>query len=556
MANIKTASNVTLIPAKRVYTDNSGTSSLTKKLRVAAYCRVSTDEDNQQNSYKTQIAYYSSYIVANPDWELVSIFADEGLSGTLTKNRTQFNRMIRLCRKGKVDIVLCKSISRFARNTVDCLEYVRELKALGIAVIFEKENINTMSVNSEFTISLYASFAQAESESISKNITWGIEKAYREGNVIYRLDNTLGYRKGEDGRPKIVEEEAVHIREIFKMFSEGHSMGEIANTMTEKGVVRRCGSSNWSRKNVEIILRNEKYAGKAILQKTYTKDCLTHERAKNTGQKPKYIVEEAHDAIVDPETYEKVRLEFARRSLESEKKKKALGRHKYHTHYSLNRLLICPYCGSNYRRTVWTYKGESYGVWRCANRLEGGKGRCDKSVSLKESDLHRSLVNLINAEITEADRLEHQLSETEKKVRLEMDKLADKVSEINAGIEGIRKKRDEILGVISSSSFDLYSEELKALNTQEQEKNEERSKAADRMDELKFTLTHMKDAAELFRAYEPQEDFDEVICERLIERIEVLGKDSLRVRFRGGFEAETSVEKEKKSRDRREKEKK
>ena len=165
------------------------------KQRVAAYCRVSTDEDNQQNSYRTQIAYYKSVIASNPDWKMVAIYADEGLSGTQTRNRTQFNHMIRMCRRGGIDIILCKSISRFARNTVDCLVYVRELKNCGVTVIFEKENINTMAANSEFTLSLFASFAQAESESISKNITWGIEKSFRDGKIRYRLEQTMGCRK-------------------------------------------------------------------------------------------------------------------------------------------------------------------------------------------------------------------------------------------------------------------------------------------------------------------------------------------------------------------------
>jgi len=359
--------------------------------KVAAYCRVSTDEDNQQNSYRTQIAYYKSVIAANPDWEMVAIYADEGLSGTQTKNRTQFNRMIRMCRRGKIDIILCKSISRFARNTVDCLVYVRELKSRGITVIFEKENINTMAVNSEFTLSLYASFAQAESESISKNITWGIEKSFRDGKIRYRLEQTLGYRLGADGKPEIVEEEATHVREIFRMFAEGFSMGQIANRMTELGVVRRCGSAIWSRKNVEMILRNEKYIGQVILQKTFTKDCLTHKRIRNTGQKPQYVYDHAHPAIIDEETFHKVQQEFLRRSQEAEQKKNAALRRKEHTRYALNGLLTCPWCGENYRRVIWKNGDTRYGVWRCGNRLEGGKLRCEKSVSLKETELQKTL---------------------------------------------------------------------------------------------------------------------------------------------------------------------
>ena len=373
------------------------------KQRVAAYCRVSTDEDNQQNSYKMQIAYYKSLITANPDWEMVAIYADEGLSGTQTRNRTQFNRMIRKCRRGGIDIILCKSISRFARNTVDCLVYVRELKSRGVTVIFEKENINTMAVNSEFTLSLYASFAQAESESISKNITWGIEKSFRDGKFRYRLEQTLGYRLGEDGKPQIVEEEAVHVREIFQMFANGCSMGQIANRMTEEGVVRRCGSSRWSRKNVELILRNEKYIGRVILQKTFTRDCLTHKRMRNTGQKPQYVHDHAHPAIIDEETFEKVRQEFDRRSREAEQKKEASDRRKAHTRYALNGLLVCPWCGENYRRTIWKSGEVRYGVWRCGNRLEGGKLRCGKSVSLKETELQKGLYRVFMWKVKEAE---------------------------------------------------------------------------------------------------------------------------------------------------------
>ena len=330
------------------------------KQRVAAYCRVSTDEGNQLNSYKTQIAYYKSLISANPDWEMVAIYADEGLSGTQTKNRKQFNRMIRMCRRGGIDIILCKSISRFARNTVDCLVYVRELKSRGVTVIFEKENINTMAANSEFTLSLFASFAQAESESISRNITWGIEKSFREGKIRYRLEQTMGYRLNADGKPEIVEDEAVHVRAIFRMFADGYSTGQIANQMTEKGVVRRCGSANWSRKNVEMILRNEKYVGRVIQQKTFTQDCLTHKRIRNTGQKTQYVYDHVHPAIINEETFEKVRQEFARRSVKA--KKEAASRRKERTRYALNSLLVCPWCGENYQRVIWKSGNKRYGV--------------------------------------------------------------------------------------------------------------------------------------------------------------------------------------------------
>ena len=233
------------------------------------------------------------------------------------------------CQQKKIDLVLCKSISRFARNTVGrtrsshCLEYIRELRLLGIGVIFEKENINTMMMTAnanaycgEFIISLYGSFAQAESESISKNVSWGIEKSFREGKVKYVLDKTLGYRMGEDGMPYIVEDEAEVVRRIYVMFLDGMSMQGIADTLQAEGIKRRSGSSTWNRANVNFILKNEKYAGDAILQKSYTIDCITHKRVKNNGEKNKYIVHDCHPAIIDRDTWGRVQQELAKQSAE------------------------------------------------------------------------------------------------------------------------------------------------------------------------------------------------------------------------------------------------
>ena len=394
------AEKVEIIPATMPAHAARKTCGAGRKVRVAAYCRVSTAEECQKNSYRNQIAYYTKLIGANPDWEMVAVFADEGLSGTQAKNRKQFGRMIRACVSGKIDVVLCKSISRFARNTVDCLGHVRKLKGLGVAVIFEKENINTLAVNSEFIISLYASFAQAESESISKNITWGIEKKFREGNVRYKMDQTLGYRLVA-GKPVVIESEACVVREIFELFAGGVGLGQIARLMTSRGVVRRCGSSVWSRRNVEVILRNEKYAGMCIMQKTFTVDCLTHERALNRGQKAKYVVRGAHEAIVSEGLFEQVQKRLERRGCESgiesgsERGGGRVGVKKSRPSYLLNQLLVCPYCGAHYRRVIWQSCGARYGVWRCSGRLDGGRLVCPDSVSLRESWVQEHLCELI-----------------------------------------------------------------------------------------------------------------------------------------------------------------
>ena len=247
-----------------------------KKVNVAAYCRVSTEAEEQQNSYQVQIEYYTNYINSNPEWTLAGIFADEGISGTQTKNRTEFNRMIRMCKKKKIDLVLCKSTSRFARNTVDCLDHIRLLKSLGIGVIFEKENINTLTAQSEFILSLYSSFAQAESESISKNITLGNQMAFKEGKVRYNYKYLLGYKKGEDGKPVIIPEEAEVIQLIFKLYIDGGSTHTIAQELNNKKYPTRSKSGKWSAMHIKRILQNEKYIGDCLLQKTYTIDCISH----------------------------------------------------------------------------------------------------------------------------------------------------------------------------------------------------------------------------------------------------------------------------------------
>jgi DNA invertase Pin-like site-specific DNA recombinase len=259
---MNTAPNVKIIPAKIQTAENRNRF---RQLRVAAYCRVSTEQEEQQNSYQVQIAYYTDLINRKKEWTLAGIFADEGISGTQTKKRTEFNRMIRMCRNKKIDLVITKSISRFARNTVDCLQYVRQLKDLGIGVIFEKENINTLTMTSEFMIALYGSFAQAESESISKNVSWGKEKAYRNGKVPFQYKHLLGYKKGADGKPEIVPDEAETVRAIYDLFLDGFSMTDIANKLTLSGRKTAHGNTEWHREIVRSILRNEKYALSELL---------------------------------------------------------------------------------------------------------------------------------------------------------------------------------------------------------------------------------------------------------------------------------------------------
>lgn len=268
------------------------------KLKVAAYCRVSTLYEDQASSYETQVAHYKEFINKNPKWELAGIYADDGISGTDTKKRNQFNQMIDDAKQGKIDLIVTKSISRFARNTIDCLQYIRELKEIHVAVFFEKENINTMDAKGEVLITIMASLAQQESESISRNIKIGLQYRYQRGQVIVNTARFLGYDKDDDGNLVINPEQAKVVKRIFYECLMGKSAIEIARELTKEGIKNGIGRTQWHSSGIIKILRNEKYIGDALLQKTYTVDFLTKKRVKNDGQVPQYYVENNHPAII------------------------------------------------------------------------------------------------------------------------------------------------------------------------------------------------------------------------------------------------------------------
>lgn len=368
------------------------------KKRVAAYCRVSTDSEEQLNSYEAQKSYYTQKIADSPDWEMAGIYADEGISGTSMKKRTEFKKMITACKRGRIDLIITKSLSRFARNTVDCLETVRLLKANGIGVYFEKENINTLTESSEFLITLFSGFAQAESESLSKNVAWGWRKSAEAGNVYFQYKRMLGYRKGADGQPEIVPEEAEIIRRIYRRYLAGCSLGQIKQELEQDNIPTAQKVERWSSAVIHNILTNEKYMGDALLQKTYITDCITKRVKKNMGERPMYYVENNHPAIIPRETFDQVQKEMTRRSSKRKVLQKSgkteLG--KYSGKYALTELLVCGECGSPYKRVTWARNGKKRIVWRCVSRLEFGTKYCHNSPTLDESRLHNAILAAMN----------------------------------------------------------------------------------------------------------------------------------------------------------------
>lgn len=387
---------VRVIPATKtqgaIYSTHDG------KKRVAAYCRVSTDSEEQLNSYEAQKSYYTQKIADSPDWEMAGIYADEGISGTSMKKRTEFKKMITACKRGRIDLIITKSLSRFARNTVDCLETVRLLKANGIGVYFEKENINTLTESSEFLITLFSGFAQAESESLSKNVAWGWRKSAEAGNVYFQYKRMLGYRKGTDGQPEIVPEEAKIIRRIYRRYLAGCSLGQIKQELEQDNIPTAQKVERWSSAVIHNILTNEKYMGDALLQKTYITDCISKKVKKNMGERPMYYVENNHPAIIPRETFDQVQKEMTRRSSKRKVLQKSgkteLG--KYSGKYALTELLVCGECGSPYKRVTWARNGKKRIVWRCVSQLEFGTKYCHNSPTLDESRLHNAILAAMN----------------------------------------------------------------------------------------------------------------------------------------------------------------
>ncbi len=515
-----------------------------KNLRVAAYCRVSTDSEEQMTSYETQLEFYTKLINDTPNWKMVKVFADEGLSATSTAKRAEFLEMMEMCKKKKIDLIITKSTSRFARNTLDTLEYVRMLKSIGVAVIFEKEHINTAEMNSELILQLYAMFAQAESESISNNEKDGRRKGYQLGKVPMMYGNILGYRKGEDGKPVIHKEEANIILYIFSAFLNGSSLGDIKKTLEDKGIKTVRGGTEWSPSVIQSILKNEKYKGDVIMQKSYIMDIFSKKNIKNTGQLPKYIVKNHHIPIIEPRIFDKVQEELARRSnKKTVSSKGVMQKSKYSGKYALTDIVVCGECGSRYRRTTWTSRGKKRVVWRCINRLEYGKKVCKNSPTILEEDLQKAVMNAMNIVLTTKTKMTEILKGSMAAI------LGANRSEMRIGAIS-----NEI-AVLNNQIFDVVKEEIQK-RTDSSEIERKCSELHKKIEELKTemkTLDTQKQAAgashgrlrEICDALDnigmEFNEYDEMVVRRLVTQIKVISEDKIIITFCGTLDVEQAL---------------
>ena len=506
------------------------------KQRVAAYCRVSTDSEEQLNSYEAQKAYYTQRIEENPEWEMAGVFADEGLSGVSMKKRKEFNRMIAACKRGRIDLILTKSLSRFARNTVDCLETVRTLKANGIGVIFEKENINTLTESSEFLITLFSGFAQAESESLSKNVTWGKQKSMEAGNVTFQYKKLLGYRKGPDGQPEIVTEEAETIRRIYHRYLEGASLGDIKEELEADGIPTAEAVKAWSRQVIRNILTNEKYIGDALLQKTYVTDCISKKVVKNQGDRPMYYIKNHHEAIIPKVIFQRVQEEMTRRASKRKVMQKSgkTEQGKYSAKYALSEILVCGECGTPYKRCTWAKNGKKRIVWRCVSRLEYGKKYCHNSPTMDEDKLHSAILAALNAYGAIRDDVEAGARELAEIACRHGETDGESLLALQQRLDVLKAEQALLLDkVLKDMDNPSLNEQLKKLAEEKhsillQIENQKQDADKQAMQESR--------AAELeeFLAQQPMKftEYDDMITRRLVERITVVDAETIRVKIR------------------------
>lgn len=518
------------------------TAKQSSKLRVAAYCRVSTDEEEQLNSYEAQIAYYTEAIAKNPSWTFAGIYADEGITGTVTSKRKDFLRLMNDCEKGKVDMILTKSISRFARNTVDSLSWVRKLRAMNVGVYFEEQAIDSLKAENEMLIGLFSVIAQAESENISANVKWGIQQSMKNGKYCTNF-SCFGYKRGDNGIPEIVPEQAETVRVIFDHYLEGDSVDQIKAYLERNNHRTLTGKSVWDKKLIRNMLQNEKYVGDLMLQKTYRPDCLSKKTKVNKGELPKYLISNNHPAIIERTKFNKVQMEMARRS--SKHKRSSVGiteQAKYSGKYALSELLVCGECGSSYRRTGKTKNGKRKYVWRCLNRIENGQDVCD-AIGAEEQKLHTAICRCLNKLFSNKDETIRLLENNLRYVLSENDETRDayvfekQISDLTAEAESLMEMMSKTDGDTEKYLFEIENKysQIKALR--------QKLDVAKRTSELDEEVNNeFARIISLFQDVNANfEEFDDRVIRRLVECIRVMKDRRIIVVLKGGLTAEETI---------------
>ena len=498
-------------------------SSLPKRKKVAAYARVSSEKDSMMHSLSAQISYYSKLIQDNPNWEYAGVYADEAKTGTKDL-RPEFQRLLEECKQGKIDIVITKSISRFARNTVDTLTTVRKLKEKGVKVYFEKENIYTLDSKGELLITIMSSLAQKESRSISENVTWGQRKRFADGKVSLPYKKFLGYEKGEDGFPKIIEKEAGTVRLIYRLFLEGKTISAISKYLTDKHILTPAGNEKWHISTVHSILTNEKYSGNALLQKCYTVDFLTKKLKKNEGEVPQYYVKNSHEAIISPEVYDLVQSELKKRSKEG-------SNHSCRSLFSSK--IVCGDCGSFYGSKIW-HSNDKYRkiIWQCNKKFKN-KEKC-KTPYLTEEQIKDEFVKAVNNLISNKEEV---IKDCENTI-LSLTNIED----IDTKISKLQEESEIVIELMKSliyensrkvinqdeynKKYNFYTEKYEKIKLELSKLEDKKQDLKVRRDKIKIFIDNLKNSNKVIS------EFDEKLWYSLVERVIVYADGNIEFKFK------------------------
>lgn len=496
-----------------------------RKRRVAGYARVSTDHEEQATSYEAQVRYYTEYIRGRDDWVFAGMYTDDGISATSTRHRDGFNQMVEDALAGKIDLIITKSVSRFARNTVDSLTTVRKLKDRGIEIYFEKENIWTLDAKGELLITIMSSLAQEESRSISENTTWGKRRGFAEGKTSVTYSRFLGY--GPDF--SVIEEEAETVRLIYRLYLSGLSSYAIARRLEEEGVKAPAGGSKWHADTIRSILRNEKYKGDALIQKTYTADFLTKKTVKNTGEVPQYYVEGHHEAIIDAETFELAQAELRRRA----------GATSYSGLSIFSSKIVCGECGAFYGPRVW-HSNDKYrkNVWQCGHKYKRGGGVMCRTPALTEDEIKAAFLKALNGVLVDREAAISDM-EVLRRTATDTSLLESELAGVESEIASLGERLDGLIRENARTARDqgeygaMYDEIAGRYDERERRRGELEAEIAD-------AKASGKAIGRLIRTLRGIEgdvvtEFDESLWSGMVESMEVGSDGGITVKFRGGM---------------------
>ena len=516
--------------------------------QVGAYCRVSSEKEMQINSFDAQVKYYTEYINQHEDWNLVKIYADEGITGTNTKRRSGLKDMLRDCRNKKLDLIICKSISRMGRNTADLLKIVRETRELGIDIFFENENIHTLGSGGEFLITVFASLAQDTSRQISENVVWGQDKAMRNG-TIFGNSYIMGYDL-VDKKLVINEEQAKTVRRVFDLFLEGNGIRTIAKILEQEGHKTAKGRDKWNPVSIRAMLNNEKYCGHLLLGKSYTQDYLTHKRVKNRGEKVKYLFkpddngEPCVPPIISEEKFKAAQIELERRRKIADPNLEN-NRSRYSNRHALSGKIKCGKCGATFRRCVWN-RGKPYErvAWSCTTYMEKGKSYCDNT-SIPQDIIYQAMTLILQNLKQDKDTvLENFMQSAEEAINntgyeTEMLDVQTQINQLNTELKNLRlmRRRNEITEQEFTEDANDIRENLEALNKAYETLESSHALVASKKDKmllLKETLQKELDTIECT---------DEII-KGLVKKIVIHSKDNVEIHLSGDIEANMSFGKD------------